>query len=747
MQFATQCLIRRLQVLLLFIALPFVLIGCDLISSSSNSPSTQSRPPNILFVVMDDVGIDQMLSFGYGGNTPPSMPNMNAVASAGVRFRNTWSMPECSPGRASMFVGRYPFRTNIAQAIGENDLANSQISPYDMTTPKLLKQASYESGMFGKFHLAGPENNQAGYGTPAVLGWDYFYGWIGGLPASIDTTAGGVAATGTYRCGFVPGPGSTYAAGASSGACYFADASCSYIPGPSATGDVAGKQCLARGGIFVSSPACQNPQPAGLNFNVQNAYYVSPLTINGSSIPVTDSRNRGYRTTIEANAARDWINGRSPSKPWMASVTFTSAHTPIQQAPNSLTPSTVGGGDGLDCTVTGDQRVLQNLMTEAMDTEFGRLLVETGLARRNPDGTLLYDPKASNTMIVIVGDNGSFGPSVKFPFSATLAKGTAYQTGVWVPLIVAGPLVVAPNRDVEHMVNMVDVYRLFGEIAGINVATAVPRTIDAAPLLPYLTKADQSSIRTLNFTLGGYNIQANGGRNGPCVFPVGTAATTPSSCSQIPINRGVCEDNGGVWWGAGYSTTALPAVVPSAGHNSTQGYQSCCQVYQALYKFGPQPPPTQATQFVINPEISIAIRNNDFKLVQNTIQRYDITTDTCVSPSPVIYEFYAVNQNAPLPALDNPSLNLIPTQSSWPASLTAIYNSLLAQLTAILASQPACPGDGNMDGVVDAQDSINLQNIILTWGFSSVYDWNLDGITNNTDSQPLGVCARSTSVY
>ena len=63
---------------------------------------------------------------------------------------------------------------------------------------------SYESGMFGKFHLAGPENNPAGNGTPGVLGWDYFYGWIGGLPASIDTTAGGIAPTGTYSCGFVP---------------------------------------------------------------------------------------------------------------------------------------------------------------------------------------------------------------------------------------------------------------------------------------------------------------------------------------------------------------------------------------------------------------------------------------------------------------------------------------------------------------------------------------------------------------
>src|SRR5690606_6385446 len=111
------------------------------------------------------------------------------IASAGIRFRNTWTMPECSPSRAAFFAGRYPFRTNVYQALGPNDLANSQLSPFDLTVPKLLKQAGYENALFGKSHLAGPENNEAGNGAPSVLGWDYFYGWVGGLPGSVDTSA------------------------------------------------------------------------------------------------------------------------------------------------------------------------------------------------------------------------------------------------------------------------------------------------------------------------------------------------------------------------------------------------------------------------------------------------------------------------------------------------------------------------------------------------------------------------------
>jgi arylsulfatase A-like enzyme len=112
---------------------------------------------------MDDVGIDQMTSFGYSGvpgeagpnNIAALMPNIDAVAHAGVRFRNAWSMPECSPGRAVLLTGRYPLRSNIYQANGPADLNNSHVATWEMTAPKLLKRAHYNSGLFGKFHLGG----------------------------------------------------------------------------------------------------------------------------------------------------------------------------------------------------------------------------------------------------------------------------------------------------------------------------------------------------------------------------------------------------------------------------------------------------------------------------------------------------------------------------------------------------------------------------------------------------------------
>ena len=718
-------------------------------------PAADASRPNILFVIMDDVGVDQMASFGYGGATPPPMPNIDAVAQAGIKFRNTWSMPECSPGRAAFFVGRYPLRTNMYQALGPNDLANSQLTPYDETVPKLLKQAGYTSAMFGKFHLAGPENNAAGNATPAQLGWDYFYGWIGGLPGSIDTTAGGAYAAGAWSCGFYPHH--------FEGACHYADGSCEDMPAPALKGnDATGLQCLAKGGVFADHQACSAGAPAGLDFSKQNAYYVSPLVIvdNGQveEVPLTDSRARGYRTTIETDAAIRWIQQRPAGKPWMATVSYSAAHTPWQPAPMALTPQSGPriarllpdapdfSGNIIDCSNTVAGRVIQNQMTEAMDTEFGRLLVETGLATRNADGTLAYDPAASNTVIVIVGDNGTLGYAAKVPFDPSLAKGTSYQTGVWVPLIVAGPQVAQPGRDVEHMVNAVDLFRFFGDVAGLDVAGSVPRTIDSAPLLPYLSDPAHASVRSVNFTQSGVNLQANDGRNGPCVMNRDVASGAGGSCTQIPTSKSVCEDNGGVWWGQGYTDAGVVA-------NGGAGYSRCWEVNQAIYHAD-----ASAPQVTVLAESSVGFRDANYKIVRNTVVDFNPATDA--SKTTQTNEFYEVDQakwqaGGSAPKIEDPASNNL-LAGALTAQQQDAYDTLQAKLDDLLASEPDCPGDGNKDGVVDSTDLGNALRIAGGWALSSVYDFVTgqprDGKTHSSDvfviHQNLNVtCKKSHAVY
>jgi hypothetical protein len=681
------------------------------------------QPPNILFIIMDDVGIDQMKAFGYGGATPASMPTIDNISNAGVRFSNTWAMPACSTSRAALFTGRFPLRTNVFGALGPDDLANSMVSPYEVTVPKLLKQRGYQSALFGKFHLGLQGHNPFRYAMPASLGWDYYSGWLDdtGDPSSIDTTAGGVATGGkTYSCGFVP---SAADGGADQGACYSASGACQQVT--TALGIPPGRTCRDRGGIFDPGKSCTQPQPAYLDFTKLSGHYVSPLVINHEDgrveqVPPTDIRSRTFRGTVPVDAAIDWIKKQPRQQPWMATVSFSSAHTPVMQPPPGLLTSGAAATSGLDCSNTNQQRILTNQLIEALDTEVGRLLVSIGIGVRNQDGSVAYDATQTNTMIVILGDNGTLGGAVKAPFDTSRAKGTAYQTGVWVPLIVAGPLVKQPDRAVTSMVNIVDLFELFGDIAGIDAEKAVPRTIDSAAMLPYLTNPNMRNIRKWNFTQVGVNYQANGAINGPCQIA--------STCTQIPVSKSVCEDNAGIWWGAG-ATDPVTAGIPAAG------LTYCCDVNVFRANQG-QP------GYTIQPLDSIGIRNDRYKIVSNFVQSYDAATNACAPLT--TNEFYAIDEAVPVPRLDRADLNLLALGSLTPEQQTN-YKGLSAQLTKVLASQPACPGDGNIDGAVNGLDMGDwLTYRTLSQGASSWYDINMDGLTNNADlaliQQYVGKC-------
>ena len=71
-------------------------------------------------------------------------------------------MPTCTPTRATFFTGRYPSSTNILNAVVQTDLANSEISPYEMTLPKLLKTAGYTNRHDRQMHLTGTNCGQFG---------------------------------------------------------------------------------------------------------------------------------------------------------------------------------------------------------------------------------------------------------------------------------------------------------------------------------------------------------------------------------------------------------------------------------------------------------------------------------------------------------------------------------------------------------------------------------------------------------
>ena len=714
--------IRSLKVIALWWLSAALAVAC--LSPAASADQARKSPPNILFFILDDVGIDQMEIFGYGGDTPPRLPNINAIAESGVKFSNFWAMPECSPSRALMFEGRYPIRTNVTDALLSVDLANSQVSPYETTTPRILKHRNYESGLFGKFHLTGSNlnatasaNNPLGYTAVYQLGWDYFAGWQDGAPHPIDTTAGGVAPPGiSYSCGFIPGRNS--ANGADEGACYQVDNSCEMLS--TLQGKAPGRACLESGGIFVPASQCQDQAPATVDFSLQNGYYAGELVINNPDgtfevlAPEDPSgAARGYRSVIESDRAIDWINTRPSDKPWMASVSYSSAHTPYHQAPASLLAPGSLPADDLDCGDVDDQRVISNQMIEAMDTEIGRVLVETGVATM-VDGVISYDPAQSRTMIVIMGDNGTYAPSVKAPFNPVRSKGSVYQTGVWTPLIVAGPLVKAPGRSVEAMVNVADVFQLFGEIAGLNVhkLASKSRPIDSVAMLPYLKHPKHKSLRKNNFATLAGNIQPEGYTVPPCVLEA------INVCVQLFPSQELCASEGGAWWGEPDGSN--PPLPLGAGAPLTD----CCGVN--AYRASQQQPP-----YTVQPGLQQAMRNDAYKLVRTVTTDWDSSANQCATTN--AEEFYAIDENHP-PRLDNEEDDLLAPPHVMNKQERKAYRRLSKSLDKLLNSVVACEGDGNLDGVVDTQD---IDQYVywdtLTGELSSWYDFNYDGLTNVYD--------------
>ena len=276
------------------------------------------------------------------------------------------------------------------------------------------------------------------------------------------------------------------------------------------------------------------------------------------------------------------------------------------------------------------------------------------------------------------------------------------------------------------MVNIVDLYQLFGELAGIDVHNSVPWSLDSEPVLPYLKNPQQPGLRETNFTQIGTNRHANGEINGPCEY-------NSTTCTQIAPTKGVCEDNNGIWWGPG-ATDPITAGIPASG------LPLCCDVavWQANHSL--------AISTNIYPLEAYAIRNDHYKLLTNKYQSYDATANACAATQST--EFYQINENVPVPELDTADADLLASGTPLTAEQQKNYDALSAELQTLLASQPACLGDINLDGVVNQLDVDQWAMFErLSVGKSSWADLNQDGLTNDTDlkiiKQHLGACPKS----
>lgn len=682
-----------------------------------NGLALSGSKPNIVMFIMDDVGLDQLSTFDYGGAAPPLTPSLDQIANAGARFTNVWAMPECSPSRIALFTGQLPVMSGTTGALGPSDLANSQLNPYQDTLINHLGRAGYTSAMVGKWHMGGPENNQAEQTTPIEAGFDYYYGNVHGFLRSIDTTAGGVAAKGTYSCGFVPSVASDSTHGADTGACYKADGSCSVISAPAATEP--GRTCMEQGGLLdPGTTSCSSSPPNTLDFELENAYYVGKLekmsksSSSGAPIQVDEFTAREYRTSAESNEATRWLNAQSANEPYFLAVSYSAAHTPLQQIPQVFGTAGIGvtTGSSLDCTDSTDQRALQKAIISFLSEEIGRVLTESGLmARTGAGGSLELTAKGANTLIVILGDNGTLGYSVNAPFDPTRAKGQVYQTGVQVPLLIAGVGVGDTGFPRHGLTSIIDIYGAISDAAGLNLISGSSPfgPVSLAGNMAHALTANQRSQMAVNVAP---NIQPNDIFNPPCAL--GTA------CSVTPINKGVCEDNNGVWYGPGATgLTAAGSPIPSSG------FTACWATNQFLHELN-------EPLLNVLPTGQSAAATETYKYVLTSWADYDPQGDGPKTTE--IEELFLIKDADGDPLIDLESLNLLAAPSLTDDAGLAL-EVLKGKLQQYQALGDWAAEDGNRDGIVDERDLELAQNVATSWGLSSFYDVNQDGLTNAED--------------
>ncbi|MFT4627329.1 MAG: arylsulfatase B [Myxococcota bacterium] len=167
-------------------------------SAGTPTPGTTATPaalpPNVLLVVLDDVGVDKLAT--YAAPVPPPTPTLDALAAGGVRFANAWSYAVCTPSRAALLTGRYGRRTGTSDHIITARDSHS-LSLDEVTLPELLAHAPdpWATALLGKWHLTGvhePEDLL----HPLAQGFDHYAGHMENLSVVYD--APGEAATAGY---------------------------------------------------------------------------------------------------------------------------------------------------------------------------------------------------------------------------------------------------------------------------------------------------------------------------------------------------------------------------------------------------------------------------------------------------------------------------------------------------------------------------------------------------------------------
>ena len=239
--------------------------------------------------------------------------------------------------------------------------------------------------------------------------------------------------------------------------------------------------------LQAASPKTNWKFPNAMGYDLFAGNFVGTLPNYSSYMHVINgvgATSTNYATTEQVNEASAWVKTQK-DKPFFLWLAFNAPHTPYHLPPAGLHSYTSLTGTAAD--ISANKVLYFKAMVEAMDHELGRLF-----------DTLQKYNFWDNTDIIFIGDNGD-DPAVAQSGSA---KGSVYNDGVSVPLIISGPTVVAPNRSTTAIVNTQDLFATILELMKVSnwsSQISASKPVDSKSLLPII-KNQSNKVRDWTFT-------------------------------------------------------------------------------------------------------------------------------------------------------------------------------------------------------------------------------------------------------
>lgn len=160
-----------------------LLLGISLLGSVP-ARAAEARPPNVVLVLVDNLGWGELGCYGGGGLRGAPTPRLDRLAGEGLRLTNFNVETECVPSRSSLMTGRHPLRSGTLRSAPPGQPQG--LVGWEVTLAEILSARGYATGHFGKWHLGDREGR-----FPTDQGFDEWFGIPRTSSEAFYTTAAG----------------------------------------------------------------------------------------------------------------------------------------------------------------------------------------------------------------------------------------------------------------------------------------------------------------------------------------------------------------------------------------------------------------------------------------------------------------------------------------------------------------------------------------------------------------------------